>query len=304
MMKAVCLISGGMDSSTLAYLAKSEGYDILAIHANYGQRTENKERACARKIAGLLGAQDVVEIDLRYFPQFGASSLTDLAITVDRFDPDRAHVPNTYVPFRNANLLSIATSFAEAKGAGAIFIGVQALDYSGTLTARGFYRCLQARDRTGYAGNLAHRTLHAVHPHDQDRYPEARKRTRRPLRAHVVLLPERGEGLRDLRLVPFPARGICRARDDRPDTVRGVNMEIFRTKRLWIEKSTVRFPNGVEVEKVTVHPGSAVAILPVTPTGYRSCASTRTRSTGIFTRRRPGRWKRGRTRKRPHTASS
>ncbi|MFZ1128258.1 7-cyano-7-deazaguanine synthase QueC [Methanoregula sp.] len=130
-MKAVCLISGGMDSSTLAYLAKSEGYDILAIHANYGQRTENKERACARKIAGLLGAQDVVEIDLRYFPQFGASSLTDLAITVDRFDPDRAHVPNTYVPFRNANLLSIATSFAEAKGAGAIFIGVQALDYSG-----------------------------------------------------------------------------------------------------------------------------------------------------------------------------
>ena len=131
MMKSVCLISGGMDSSTLAYLAKSEGYDILALHANYGQRTENKERACARKIAGLLGAQDFVEIDLRYFSQFGSSSLTDPAIAVDRFDPDRAHVPNTYVPFRNANLLSIATSFAEAKGAGAIFIGVQAFDYSG-----------------------------------------------------------------------------------------------------------------------------------------------------------------------------
>jgi len=130
-MKSVCLISGGMDSSTLAYLAKSEGYDILALHANYGQRTENKERACARKIAGLLGAQDFVEIDLRYFSQFGSSSLTDPAIAVDRFDPDRAHVPNTYVPFRNANLLSIATSFAEAKGAGAIFIGVQAFDYSG-----------------------------------------------------------------------------------------------------------------------------------------------------------------------------
>ena len=55
MMKAVCLISGGMDSSTLAYLAKSEGYDILAIHANYGQRTENKERACARKSPGCSG---------------------------------------------------------------------------------------------------------------------------------------------------------------------------------------------------------------------------------------------------------
>ena len=131
MMKAVCLLSGGMDSSTLAYLVKSKGYDILALHANYGQRTENKERACAKKIAGLLGAGDFTEIDLRYFSQFGASSLTDPSLAVDRFDPARAHVPNTYVPFRNANLLAIATSYAEAKCAGAIFVGVQALDYSG-----------------------------------------------------------------------------------------------------------------------------------------------------------------------------
>ena len=130
-MKAVCLMSGGMDSSTLAYLVKSKGYDIFALHANYGQRTENKERACAKKIAGLLSAQDFTEIDLRYFSQFGASSLTDKTIEVDRFDPARAHIPNSYVPFRNANLLSIATSYAEAKGADAIFIGVQALDYSG-----------------------------------------------------------------------------------------------------------------------------------------------------------------------------
>jgi 7-cyano-7-deazaguanine synthase len=120
-----------MDSSTLAYLAKSKGYDILALHANYGQRTETKERACAKKVAGFLSAQDFTEIDLRYFSQFGASSLTDTKIAVDRFDPARAHVPNTYVPFRNANLLAIATSYAEAKGADAIFIGVQALDYSG-----------------------------------------------------------------------------------------------------------------------------------------------------------------------------
>ncbi len=130
-MKAVCLLSGGMDSSTLAYLAKSRGYDILALHLNYGQRTQNKERMCAKKIAGLLGAQEFVEVDVGYFSTFGASSLTDKKITVDRFDPARAHLPNTYVPFRNANLLSIATSFAEAKNAQAIFIGVQALDYSG-----------------------------------------------------------------------------------------------------------------------------------------------------------------------------
>jgi len=130
-MKAVCLLSGGMDSSTLAYVAKDKGYEILALHLNYGQRTERKELACAKKIASLLDAKDFLELDVGYFTRFGASSLTDTSIAVEEFDPARAHVPNTYVPFRNANLLSIATSFAEARGADAIFIGVQSLDYSG-----------------------------------------------------------------------------------------------------------------------------------------------------------------------------
>jgi 7-cyano-7-deazaguanine synthase len=120
-----------MDSSTLAYLAKSRGYDILALHLNYGQRTQGKELACAKKIAALLNAEAFVEINLDYFTKFGASSLTDTGIVVEEFDPARAHIPNTYVPFRNANLLAIATSFAEAQGADAIFIGVQSLDYSG-----------------------------------------------------------------------------------------------------------------------------------------------------------------------------
>ena len=130
-MKAVCLLSGGMDSTTLAYLAKSEGYEICALHLNYGQRTESKELACAQKIASLLEAKDFIAVNVGYFSQFGESSLTDKKIAVEKFDPTRAHVPNTYVPFRNANLLSIATSFAEAKDADAIFIGVQSLDYSG-----------------------------------------------------------------------------------------------------------------------------------------------------------------------------
>ena len=130
-MKAVCLLSGGMDSSTLAYLAESKGYDIFALHLNYGQRTEGKELTCAKKIASLLNAEAFVEISLDYFTKFGASSLTDAGIAVEKFDQARAHVPNTYVPFRNANLLAIATSFAEARGADAIFIGVQSLDYSG-----------------------------------------------------------------------------------------------------------------------------------------------------------------------------
>jgi len=130
-MKAVCLLSGGMDSSTLAYVAKDKGYNILALHLNYGQRTEDKEHRCAQKIASLLNAEAFVEISLDYFSQFGASSLTDETIAVEEYDPGRSQMPNTYVPFRNANLLSIATSFAEARGAEAIFIGVQSLDYSG-----------------------------------------------------------------------------------------------------------------------------------------------------------------------------
>jgi len=121
-MKAVCLLSGGMDSSTLAYLAKSEGYEICALHLNYGQRTESKELACAQKIASLLDAKDFIAVNVGYFSQFGESSLTDKKIAVEEFDSARAQVPN---------LLSIATSFAEAKGADAIYIGVQSLDYSG-----------------------------------------------------------------------------------------------------------------------------------------------------------------------------
>lgn len=130
-MKAVCLLSGGMDSSTLAYLAKSDGYDVYALHLNYGQRTQGKELACARTIAGFLQVKEFVEADVGYFSRFGASSLTDKKIAVEEFDPVRAHLPNTYVPFRNANLLSIATSFAEAREAEAVYIGVQSLDYSG-----------------------------------------------------------------------------------------------------------------------------------------------------------------------------
>ncbi|MEN6443245.1 MAG: 7-cyano-7-deazaguanine synthase QueC [Methanoregula sp.] len=161
-MKAVCLLSGGMDSSTLAYLAKSRGYDILALHLNYGQRTQNKELLCAKKIASLLGAQEFVDVDVGYFSTFGASSLTDKQIPVDRFDPARPHLPNTYVPFRNANLLSIATSFAEAQKAQAIFIGVQTLDYSGYPDCRSQF--IEAFQRVIDLGTQDHTNIELVTP--------------------------------------------------------------------------------------------------------------------------------------------
>lgn len=130
-MRAICLLSGGMDSSTLAYVAKSEGYEIIALHFNYGQRTEQRELRAARTVASLLGVEEFIEVSIGFLARFGASSLTDHTIPVEEFDASRAHLPNTYVPFRNANLLAIATSCAEAKNAGAIFIGVQSQDYSG-----------------------------------------------------------------------------------------------------------------------------------------------------------------------------
>lgn len=130
-MKAVCLLSGGMDSSTLAYLAKSEGYDILALHFSYRQKTERKERECAMRIARHLNAIDFIDVDLSYLQKVGMSSLTDPTMAVKAHADAGDGVPDTYVPFRNATLLSVATSLAEAQRAEAIYIGVQASDYSG-----------------------------------------------------------------------------------------------------------------------------------------------------------------------------
>lgn len=131
MVKAVCLLSGGMDSSTLAFLAKNEGYDILALHFSYGQRTADKERECAKRIARHLNAIEFLDVDLNYLTLVGGSSLTDRSMAVKAHEEAGDGIPQTYVPFRNANLLSIATSFAESRGAEAIYIGVQASDYSG-----------------------------------------------------------------------------------------------------------------------------------------------------------------------------
>ncbi len=130
-MKAVCLLSGGMDSSTLAYEARAMGYEILALHTCYGQRTAKKEYECALKIAECVGADEFFPVSLDYLVRIGGSSLTDTTLEIQDYSERDEGIPATYVPFRNANLLSIATSYAEARGAEAIFIGVQASDYAG-----------------------------------------------------------------------------------------------------------------------------------------------------------------------------
>ncbi len=128
-MKAVCIISGGMDSAVAAYIAKKEGYEIVALHFNYAQRTEAKELEAFRKIAQALEAK-IYEIDLPFFTQIGASALVDRSIEVPT-EGLKPGIPITYVPFRNGIFLSIAAAVAEKEGAEAIYIGVVEEDSSG-----------------------------------------------------------------------------------------------------------------------------------------------------------------------------
>ena len=135
---AVCIISGGMDSALGATLAKNEGYDIVALHFNYGQRTQKKELESFRKIAKKLETIEQYEIDLDFFKQIGASALTDSSLEVPTGGVEDG-VPITYVPFRNGIFISIATALAEKHGAEALFIGVVEEDSSGYPDCRDTY---------------------------------------------------------------------------------------------------------------------------------------------------------------------
>src|SRR5437763_378325 len=137
--KAVVLLSGGLDSTTTLAIARSEGYEAFALTFRYGQRHE-VEIDAARRIAALYGvAQHVVaEIDLR---AFGGSALTaDIEVPKGReLDEMADGIPVTYVPARNTIFLSFALAWAEVLGASDIFIGVNALDYSGYPDCRPEY---------------------------------------------------------------------------------------------------------------------------------------------------------------------
>lgn len=128
--KALCIMSGGMDSTLVAYTMKAQEYEIIALHFNYGQRTVAKELEAFRAITDALGTQERYEIDLNFFKTIGASALTDhsIDVPVEGIEPG---VPVTYVPFRNGIFLSIATAIAEKEGCEVIAIGVVEEDSSG-----------------------------------------------------------------------------------------------------------------------------------------------------------------------------
>jgi len=130
MPSAVVLLSGGLDSYTAAAVARRDGFRLFALSLNYGQR-HVQELAASRAVATALGVERQLELDLD-LTKIGGSALTSGAINVPKDQViDPSVIPSTYVPARNTIFLSIAMGWAEVIGAADIFIGVNALDYSG-----------------------------------------------------------------------------------------------------------------------------------------------------------------------------
>jgi 7-cyano-7-deazaguanine synthase len=155
--KAVVLLSGGMDSCVCtAIAAERHGAANLALlHASYGQRTETREARAFGEIADFFGVTRRLMVRLDHFRAIGGSALTDSAIAVPQNEVSSpashgSEIPVTYVPFRNAHFLSVGVSWAEAVGAGSIYIGAVAEDSSGYPDCRPeYYRVFQELIRVG-----------------------------------------------------------------------------------------------------------------------------------------------------------
>jgi len=128
---AVILVSGGMDSCVTAAIAKAETDEIAFLHVSYGQRTQRRERQAFNDIADFYNVAKRLDVSIEYLTKIGGSSLTDESIEVTDANLESKEIPTSYVPFRNANLLSIATSWAEVLKATRIYIGAVAEDSSG-----------------------------------------------------------------------------------------------------------------------------------------------------------------------------
>jgi 7-cyano-7-deazaguanine synthase len=128
---AICLVSGGMDSCVTAAIARAESAEIALLHVSYGQRTERRERKAFADIADFYGVEKRLAVSIEYLAKIGGSSLTDKNMEVAEANLESTEIPTSYVPFRNANMLSIAASWAEVIGAQRIYIGAVAEDSSG-----------------------------------------------------------------------------------------------------------------------------------------------------------------------------
>ena len=130
-MKAIILVSGGMDSCVTTALAKADGFDLSFLHMNYGQRTEKRELKAFHNIADHYMVDERLVVDMSHLSTIGGSCLTDNKIKVPYADLENSIIPISYVPFRNANILSAAVSWAEVLKATAIYVGAVEEDSSG-----------------------------------------------------------------------------------------------------------------------------------------------------------------------------
>ena len=135
---AVVLVSGGMDSCLTAAIARQK-HDTAFLHLTYGQRTAQREKNAFEQIADFYNVKYRLIVDATYFNTIGTSSLTDNKIAVSPADLQSGEIPSTYVPFRNANILAIATSWAEAIKAQRIYIGAVEEDSSGYPDCRAVF---------------------------------------------------------------------------------------------------------------------------------------------------------------------
>ena len=147
--KAVVLVSGGMDSLVTASIANKE-HELCFLHLNYGQRTEKRELKAFEDIASYYKVKEKLVIGAEHLAKIGGSSLTVSSIGVSRADLNYKGIPSSYVPFRNANILSIAVSWAEVISADKIFIGAVEEDSSGYPDCREiFYKAFNRVIETG-----------------------------------------------------------------------------------------------------------------------------------------------------------
>jgi 7-cyano-7-deazaguanine synthase len=141
---AVCLVSGGMDSCVTAAIANNENDELAFLHVSYGQRTESRERESFEQIADHYRVKARLVVSLEQLAKIGGSSLTDINIAVAAPNLSTPGIPSSYVPFRNAHLLSAAVSWSEVIGANRIYIGAVEEDSSGYPDCRPvFYDAFQ-----------------------------------------------------------------------------------------------------------------------------------------------------------------
>jgi len=147
---SICLVSGGMDSCVTAAIARAESDETAFLHVSYGQLTEARERKAFNDIADFYSIEKRLDVSIEHLAKIGGSSLTDARIEVTEADLESSEIPTSYVPFRNANMLSIATSWAEVTGAERIYVGAVAEDSSGYPDCRPeFYEAFEKAIEAG-----------------------------------------------------------------------------------------------------------------------------------------------------------